>query len=164
MGNLKQAKALTVVTIILIANLFEFFPIGANTFHLFVNKDNYKSGLVGEWQVTTEVVWSDCPYVDVGLTVDSNMIFTEINGRLFPQWQANGWVLVRNKSINFEDDDLLVWERENKLFKDDKFWFISAVDKFSYDDDSQLTATSYIKQYLNGEYVGSYVTFSKLSQ
>ncbi len=136
----------------------------AAAFHLGVSKEQYRSELVGDWNVATEVTWSDCPYVKIGQAAESQLNVADTNGILYPSWKANDWQLVKNSNINISNDDQISWERSNKLYKDGKYWYVESVDRFAFDKDGKLKAKSLIKQYLDGEYVGSYITESKLNK
>jgi hypothetical protein len=158
------AKYSKIIRALIIMAVLGAIRVDAALFHLIASKNTYHSKLIGKWKVSTTVIWSDCPYVTVGENSESILAITDTNGRLFPQWKAYEWKLVRNNSISFTGDDSLLWERENKLFKDGKYWFIEAVDEFSFDGYDQLKGKSTINQYLNGKYVGSYVTDSRLEK
>lgn len=151
---------------LLIIILFLSSPLsdaGAKTFHLSANKEHYKSALVGDWTVSTKVIWSDCPYVEEGNKAFSSFNISEANGRLFPHWDANNWQLVKNKSINFSGD-YFTWERENKLYEHGQYWFVKSLDKFEMVSSKKLKAKSLVKQYRNGKFVGSYITQSTLTK
>lgn len=124
----------------------------------------YQSQLVGDWDVSTEVTWSDCPYVREGQTANSQLKVSDTNGVLYPQWIANEWALVDNKAIRITEKDEILWERSNKLTRNGKYWFVESKDKFSFDKKGNLVAESLVKQYLNGEFVGEYVTRSTLER
>ncbi len=150
--------------LVLFSVFIQPIPAQAVTFHLNAKQDQYRSNLVGDWDVATEVTWSDCPYVNVGQVAESKMSVVDTNGVLYPQWQANDWQLVKNSTINISNDDQIIWERSNKLYKDGKYWYVESVDRFDFDRKGRLKAKSLVKQYLDGEYVGSYITESVLSR
>lgn len=133
----------------------------ATAFQLIASKADYQSAIAGEWEVVTKVIWSDCPYVPEGSRSESTMVFHDINGTLYPEWEANDWELVRNKVIDFNYDLSLHWERESKMVEEGKYWFVKSINDFKYQRDN-FTGKSYHKQYLNGEFVGAYVTKSFL--
>jgi hypothetical protein len=138
--------------------------VKAVTFQLNVSKEHYRSELVGDWNVDTQVTWSDCPYVKVGQGAVSELNVADVNGSLYPTWKANEWELVKNSAINISNDDQIVWERSNKLYKDGKYWYVESVDRFNFDKNGKLKAKSLVKQFLDGEYVGSYITESVLDK
>lgn len=138
--------------------------VSAKVFYLSANKESIFSKFVGNWEVRTEITWSDSPYVEIGAEAKSEIKIDEINGKLYPQWKASDWVLLRNISIDFNSDASLNWKRENKLVKENKYWFTDSVDKFFFDNNENLLAKSYVKQYLNGSYVGSYISNSYLKK
>lgn len=141
-----------------------FSPVVATAFQLVASKTEYKSILAGDWDVKSEVVWSESEYVKEGEKSRSEIAITDIHGSLYPNWKAAGWQLVRNKRIEFKFDKSIHWERESKLVKDGEYWFVKSINKFKYNDDGTIKGKSYHKQYLNGEYVGSYITYSKLTK
>lgn len=151
------------LTLILLLSLFLPWNKGeANVFHLSATRVDIKSKLLGQWRVVSKVVWSDCDYVKEGLESESEIVFQNLNGRLFPEWRASEWKLVRNSTIDFSYDDSLHWERESKLEKAGDYWFVRTINDFNFDERGRLIGTSHVKQYLNGEFVGSYVTESHL--
>lgn len=138
--------------------------VDATAFQLIASKSEVRSELVGEWQVATKVIWSDCEYVSKGLESQSEIVIHSISGKLFPEWKAYEWELVRNKAIDFGYDDSLHWEIETKLEKDGDYWFVRAINDFKLDKSGHIIGKGTVKQYLNGEFVGSYITESVLSK
>ncbi len=151
---------------ILALNLLAFNSnkVSATAFQLIASKSDIRSELVGEWQVATKVIWSDCEYVSKGLESESKIVIHNISGKLFPEWKAYEWELVRNKAIDFGYDDSLHWEIETKLEKDGDYWFVRAINDFKLDKHGHIVGKGTVKQYLNGEFVGSYTTESVLSK
>jgi len=133
----------------------------ATAIQLVASKAEYRSSIAGEWEVITKVIWSDCPYVQEGTSSESKITFHDINGTLFPEWSAHDWQLVRDKSIDFNHDMSLHWERESKLVEQNQYWFVKSINDFRYNRD-KFIGKSVHKQYLNGEFVGSYITKSYL--
>lgn len=129
-----------------------------------VAKSETRSKLIGEWEVDSTVTWSDCDYVPVGNKAISKIKINDINGKLYPEWKANDWQLVRNKTIDFHYDDSLHWERESKLEDEDDYWFVRTITEIKFNETGDLIGKDHVKQYLNGEFVGSYITESKLSK
>jgi hypothetical protein len=136
----------------------------ATAFQLLASQTEYRSMLSGSWQVVSEVIWSKSKYAQKGSVSESEIIISDIHGSLYPEWKTDGWQLVRNKSIDLNADKSIHWERESKLTINDEYWFVSSVNKFKYTSDGKIEGKSYHKQYLNGEYVGSYITYSKLKR
>ncbi len=136
----------------------------ATAFQLIASKSEIRSELVGEWKVATKVIWSDCEYVTKGLESESKIVIHNISGKLFPEWETYDWELVRNKAIDFGYDDSLHWEIESKLEKDGDYWFVRTINDFKLDQTGHIVGKGTVKQYLNGEFVGSYVTESVLSK
>jgi hypothetical protein len=136
----------------------------ATAFQLIAAKSEARSDLIGKWQVQTKVIWSDCEYVSKGLESESRIVIHSIGGKLFPKWEAYDWELVRNKAIDFGNDDSLHWEIETKLERDGDYWFVRAINDFKLDKHGHVTGKGVVKQYLNGEFVGSYITESTLSK
>jgi hypothetical protein len=135
----------------------------AQVFHLKATSLITKRNLVGRWKVVSRVIWSDCPYVEEGIESESTINISDINGSLFPSWRTAEWKLVRNKVIEFNSDETLYWERESKLNDENgKYWFVRSINQFDFSDYENVEATSHHKQYLDGEYVGEYITKSFL--
>ncbi len=157
-----RAALLTLLACIFLP-FFGMQKVHATAFQLFTQVNEYKSELIGDWEVVSKVIWSDSPYVKKGLKSKSTLNITEINGTIYPRWDAKPWKLVRNKVLNFTEKKSLHWERESKYEEDDDhYWFIRTVNKFDFSKDGQFKGKSYHKEYLNGELVGSYVTKSYL--
>ncbi len=158
-------RKLFTICLVLLCN-FVFAPLTqATAFQLIASKTEYRTKMAGEYKVTSKVIWSDCPYVSKGQKSESKMMIHDINGTLYPEWKAADWKLVRNKIIDFNVDKSIHWERESKLVKDGEFWFVKSVNEFKVDHQEQeLIGKSYHKQYLNGEFVGSYITESFLEK
>lgn len=136
----------------------------ALSFHLFTSVTDDSSYLIGKWVVYSKVIWSDCPYVKKGAEAKSMIRIKDINGTLFPEWEANDWQLVRNKTIDFGMNNSLHWERESKLADDNKYWFVRSSNDFDFSTEGKWTGRSVHDQYLNGKYVGSYETVSYLTK
>lgn len=140
-------------------------PANSTAFQLLASKTDYQSQLAGDWEVDSEVVWSESDYVHKGDVSKSEIVISDIHGSLYPHWKAENWQLVRNKVIDFNIDKSIHWERESKLTTTEgEYWFVKSVNKFKYKDDGTIIGKSYHKQYLNGQYVGSYITSSKLTR
>lgn len=136
----------------------------ASPFYIHISKGASKSRLAGDWRVVTEVVWSDCPYVKEGERGSSKLSMTNINGRIFPIWKANGWKLSKTEEVNFSNQSTFTWQRENEMIENNDHWQAVSVDKFEVDNYNEMHAESIVRQYLNGEYVGSYMTVSYLTK
>ncbi len=136
--------------------------VSASPFYLHVSKGLKKSKFIGEWRVETQVVWSDCPYVKPGQKANSKMVINDFNGRIYPTWNANGWKLLENSQINIEANNSIKWERVNALVDNDDVWKTESVDKFDLTKSGAMLGESLVKQFLNGDYVGSYMTVSFL--
>ncbi len=134
----------------------------ASVFQLTASKYDIKSKLLGQWKVISKVVWSDCDYVAEGSEAESEIVFKSMHGKLYPEWRAEGWNLVRDNAVDFFYDDSLHWERESKLEKNGEYWFVKTINDFNFDEHGRLVGISHVKQYLNGEFVGSYITESEL--
>ncbi|MBT6843826.1 MAG: hypothetical protein HOA17_08540 [Candidatus Melainabacteria bacterium] len=149
-----------------IALVLFFNPLSAKAiaFQLMASKSEQRSELVGEWEVESSVTWSDCKYVAEGSSAVSKIRINDINGKLYPEWQANDWHLVRNKVIDFNYDNSLHWERESKLEEAGDYWFVRTITDFRFNKTGDLVAKGHVKQYLNGEFVGAYMTESHLKK
>lgn len=156
--------------LILFVCLFNFLTpifsssVMATPFHLHISKEINQSRLVGEWKVVTEVVWSDCPYVKEGQVSSSKLVISNASGRLYPSWKANDWKLVRNHKINFSNDELITWERENEVRRAGQVWKVESIDKFELKGAESMRGESLLRQYLDGEFVGTYMTVSYLQK
>lgn len=150
----------------LVGLVFSFSGSGvkATAFQLIATKDDYNSKLEGEWTVSTKVIWSESKYVQIGAESESEISIANINGNLYPNWKAGDWKLKQNTAIDFSSDNSLHWERESFLNDGDKYWHVQSINKFSFDKDGVFTGLSHHKQYLNGEYIGAYVTQSILTK
>lgn len=155
-------RILLKIAIVLILSASGIQSVSATAFQLFTQVNNYKSDLVGDWEVVSKVIWSDSPYVKEGQKSVSNLNINEINGTLYPTWDARPWKKVRSKVLDFTSKKSLEWERESKYEEDiNHYWFVRSVNKFDFSS-GQAKGKSYHKEYLNGEQVGSYITMSYL--
>ena len=136
----------------------------ATAFQLIATKDEYHSKLEGKWTVATKVVWSDCPYVKIGTESESEITINNINGNLYPSWKANDWKLMESKAIDFNTDNSLYWEISSFLEKKSEYCYVETVKKFDFTKHGKFNGTSHNKQFLNGEYVGAYITESQLTK
>jgi hypothetical protein len=136
----------------------------ATAFQLLASKTEYRSMLSGSWDVVSEVIWTKSKFAKKGSLSESEIVISDIHGSLYPEWKVDGWQLVRNNAIDLNSDRSIHWERESKLVIEDDYWYVKSVNKFKYTDDGRIEGKSYHKQYLNGEYVGSYITYSKLKR
>jgi len=137
--------------------------VKAKAFQLIATKSVYESLLAGDWEVNSKVIWSECKYVKEGQTSESEIRINDVNGVLYPEWITE-WRLVSNNIIDFSTDNLLKWERESSLKDGKDQWLVKSVNVFNYSEDGKFAGKSYHKQYLNGKYVGTYITYSELSR
>ena len=160
-----MGRVLLRLVICLVISFAGLHKVSATAFQLFTQVTEYQSDLIGDWEVVSKVIWSDSPYVKKGTKSVSTLKITEINGSLYPKWEAGPWKTVRNKVLNFTPKKSLEWEIETKFEEDiNHYWFVRTVNKFDFSQDGQFKGKSYHKEYLNGEEVGSYITVSYLQR
>lgn len=131
---------------------------------LSVSAQSYDPRLFGTWEVHTIVVDSDCKYVREGLKSTSKLSFHLVNGKLVPKWYNHDWDLVANRLFKLNDNDKLLWVRENKLQRGKHLWVAKSTDVFNIQNQDYITAESDVEQYLNGHYTGDYKTISYLKK
>ena len=129
-----------------------------------LSAQSYDPRIFGTWEVKTVVVDSNCRYVSTGEESLSKLNFSLIDGKLTPTWFGHNWNLVDNKMFKLEENDRLLWVRDNSLVKERKFWLAHSEDVFNIESPNYITAQSKIDQYLNGNYVGNYKTVSYLKK
>lgn len=156
-------KRLLIAVLLLLISSFNTLK-SRQLLKLSLSAQSYDPRLFGTWQVKTVVVDSHCKYVDEGAESFSKLNFSLVDGKLSPTWFGHNWNLVENKMFKLEDNNKLVWVRENSLVKNNKFWIARSQDLFDIHQNNSITATSYISQYLNGKYVGDYKTRSYLKR
>lgn len=136
----------------------------ARVFHLQAYATNSSNKFLGEWKVISRVIWSDSPYVQEGLEAQTQINISSIQGSLHPNWVTEKWITIRDKIIDFKSDDTMYWEQDSKLVNGREYWFVQSLNQFDFKDNNYAEGTSQHKQYLNGEYVGRYITKSYLSK
>ena len=132
--------------------------------YLNIPKNIIKSNLLGNWEMVTQVVWSECPYVSKGEISKSELKTRKIGGKMYPIWDTNDWKLVSDNEINFIDNRELRWERESTKIDGSSLWYVESLNKFELDGAEKMHGESLVKQYLDGEYVGQYMTVSYLKK
>lgn len=129
-----------------------------------LSAQSYDPRIFGTWKVTTVVVDSNCRYVSTGEESFSKLNFSLIDGKLTPTWFGHSWNLIDNRMFKLEENNHLLWVRDNSLVKERKFWLAHSEDVFNIESPNYITAQSKIDQYLNGNYVGNYKTVSYLKK
>lgn len=159
--NLKFITFRLVFALLITISTFNV-EIQAAPFYLSASQTEYQSNFTGQWEVVTKVVWSECDYVHIGEVASSTLTINSFNGRLYPTWRAEDWTLVQNNEINFHGDEVLTWQRTNEKLDKNNHWYVESLDKFEISGNKSMEGESLVRQYLNGEYVGSYMTISQL--
>jgi hypothetical protein len=129
-------------------------------FQLIAQVNEVKTHIEGEYEVVTKVIWSSSPYVKKGQKSISELYIDDINGKLYSQWHSRPWKIVKTNLIEFKDSNQLRLEQDTKFDEDlNNYWYVQSAFDFDFED---LEGKAYHKEFLNGEYVGAYITKSYL--
>ena len=131
---------------------------------------SYTNSFVGNWDMKTIVVDSNCPYVFVGTTTKSKL---KIKLTFVPQiknfilkglWFGGNWE--KSKSfIKILNKKEAITERVTEYkSKDENNWKAILIDHLKLDEDNVIHSESIVIQYKNGIPVGEYKTFSILTK
>ena len=131
-------------------------------FELAVSKNIFDANIYGVWNVDSEVISSNCPFVGIGTTAKSKLKITLHNGKLKPVWISSEWKLLESGDFQILSDNRFSFESENYLNKFGKLWKVKTKDELVINSEKDLEVKSKVKQYMNGKYVGTYEMLSQL--
>lgn len=162
---------------ILSKNLFLFFFILIlnilPSYGLYVPKDQgnlIPQDFLGKWKMQTIVTESQCPYIIVGSTTESNLEIKTVIKKLINSyllkalWRGGRWEN-SNSFIKILNEKEAVTERVTEMKTKDKIkWKAVLIDHLRLRDDKHIHSESIVIQYKNDEIVGEYKTFSILTK
>lgn len=126
--------------------------------------NSFPQAFAGTWKCETTVVDSGVSAVLAGQKSVSEITFRHVpDGRTVASWVQPGWTEAEASQVSFSQERARV-DRTNYYWADGVkgAWAARSRDDFTKLSDSQMTAKSYIDQYVDGQYVGRYRTISNL--
>jgi len=126
--------------------------------------NSFPHAFAGTWKVETTVVDSGVSAVLAGQKSVSEITFRHVpDGRTVASWVQPGWTEAEASQVSFSQEKARV-DRTNYYWADGVkgAWAARSRDDFTKVSDTQMTAKSYIDQYVDGQYVGRYRTVSTL--
>lgn len=120
----------------------------------------------GTWYVETTVVDSTLPAVSQGQVIGSEVVFyPTADGLIHARWNQPGWVETQSLAVAFNGVEAKA-DRTTYFFGDNMHgsWAARARDQFIQLGPDQISAKSYVDQYLDGQYLGRYRTESTLKR
>lgn len=129
------------------------------------DKANVSENLVGSWKMQTIVTKSNCPYVIVGSTTESDLeIQIALKNILKTLWKGGNWTnsIGTIKPLNERE---AITERITEFkTNDNNTWKAILIDHLKLEEDNIMHLESIVIQYKNGIKVGEYETFSILTK
>ena len=133
-----------------------------------LNPDSFPKAFKGDWSCQTKVVDSSAPSVAPGQIIDSEVVFyPTADGRIKARWNQAGWVETQSNAYSFgKNNDEAKSDRTTYYFGDNAqgSWAARSRDQFKQSSPDTISATSYVDQYIDGQYVGRYRTVSVLKK
>lgn len=128
-----------------------------------LSTDSFPSSFAGAWNVVTVVVDSAVGTVPTGEQINSQVAFVHTDdGRVVAKWEQPGWTEARARITP-------VNEREASLDRTNYYvpgrngaWAAHSEDHYVQIDANRMSATSFVDQYIDGQYLGRYRTRSML--
>jgi len=143
------------------------------SFALYVSKERENfipKEFLGKWKMQTIVTESECPYIIVGSTTESNLeikptVKTLVKKYLLKAfWKGGEWKDSKG-FIKILNEKEAITERVTEMkTKDKNIWKAILIDHLHLKDNNQIHSESIVIQYKNNEMVGEYKTFSILTK
>ena len=162
-----------IICLILLIGLFTSdSPTIAKSINIPKQKEglSQKNEFLGKWSMQTIVTDSNCPYVFVGSTTESNLeikpVFSPAGKQsLFKAlWEGGKWSKSSGK-IKLLSDKEAITERVTEFIANDKNnWKAILIDHLKLNENNTIHSESIVIQYKNGLEVGQYKTFSILTK
>lgn len=159
-----------IIFLILITNLLTT-PINSACYALNIPKEKEKTiqkDFFGKWNMQTIVIKSNCPYVIVGSTTESNLEIkpplTQKKDKLKVLWKGGKWTSSIGL-IKLLSKKEAITERVTEMkTRDNNYWKAILIDHIYLDENGTMHSESIVSQYKNGDFVGEYKTFSILTK
>jgi hypothetical protein len=133
-----------------------------------LNPNTFPKAFQGSWACQTTVTDSNAAAVTIGQTIDSDVTFyPTTDGRIQARWNQPGWVETQAIAYSFgKNCSQAKSDRTTYYFGDNAqgSWAARARDQFAQTTPDTITATSYVDQYIDGQYAGRYRTQSVLKR
>lgn len=160
--------------IFFLTHLYIFFLITSNIVNAISipnqKENSFHEDFLGKWEMQSIVTKSNCPYVLVGSTTQSNLeikpIFSNTNEKfhLKALWKGGRWT-ESNGEIKILSKTEAITERVTKMKTyDNNNWKAILIDHLKLDENNIMHSDSIVIQYKNGISVGEYKTYSILTK
>lgn len=128
-----------------------------------LSADSFPSSFAGAWNCVTVVVDSAVGTVPAGEQINSQVAFIHTDdGRVVAKWEQPGWTEAR-ASITPVSDHEASLDRTNYYVQGrNGAWAAHSEDHYVQIDANRMSATSFVDQYIDGQYLGRYRTRSML--
>lgn len=121
---------------------------------------SFPSAFAGQWRCESLVVSSAVPEVMPGQKIISQVNFVKSReGAVTMVWSQAGWTSTLT-GLRVKGDNQATASRVNQYMTGN--WSARSRDRYIKISENQLVAQSRVEQYVNGQYVGTYVTQSNL--
>lgn len=158
--------------IILISNLFNLCLASYAHTLITPGQKEYltENKFLGKWNMQTIVTKSDCPYVLVGSTTESNLeIKPQIKSNfkksfLKALWKGGMWSKSTSVLKLLSGKEAITERITEFKAKDNNKWKAVLIDHLKLDDEDTMHSESIVIQYKNGLAVGEYKTISILTK
>jgi len=131
-----------------------------------LNPNTFPKSYLGDWACQTKVTDSTVATVSAGQTIDSEVTFyATAGGRVQARWNQAGWVETQNTANSYGKNEAKS-DRTTYYFGENSqgSWAARSRDQFALTDADTISATSYVDQYIDGQYAGRYRTASVLKR
>lgn len=128
--------------------------------------NSFPASYQGAWYCETTVIDSTLPAVSKGQVIGSEVVFyTNKDGTIRARWNQPGWVETQSQAITFNGTEAKA-DRTTYYFGDNMQgnWAARGRDQFAQTGPDQISAKSYVDQYMDGQYLGRYRTVSVLKR
>lgn len=139
-------------------------PRANNNNHLQSNK------FIGKWDIQTIVTKSECPFILVGSTTESNLEIEPVfdlrgtKPTFNALWKGGNWTN-STSTIKLLNEKEAITERVTELTtSSSEKWKAVLIDHLKIQDNNSIHSESIVIQYKNGTIVGKYKTYSILTK
>jgi len=131
-----------------------------------LNPNTFPQSYQGDWACQTQVTDSTVSTVSAGQTIDLEVTFyPTTDGRVQARWNQAGWVETQNTAYSYGKNEAKS-DRTTYYFGENSqgSWAARSRDQFAQTGSDTISASSYVDQYIDGQYVGRYRTTSVLKR
>ncbi|MBS2007203.1 MAG: hypothetical protein JST01_09185 [Cyanobacteria bacterium SZAS TMP-1] len=131
-----------------------------------LNPNTFPKSYQGDWSCRTIVVDSTLPTVTAGQVIESGISFYPTSdGRIQARWSQAGWVETQSTATSYGNDKAKS-DRTAYFFGENSqgSWAARSREEFALLSPDTISASSYVDQYVDGQYSGRYRTQSVLKR